>query len=906
MANSKNTIQNIPLTGQLCLNTLKTDVAPFEGYNEKNTTVFGGELTPIRSKETELGSKDSTYTIFNSNGEPFTFNLSNREFKDGSGNVLGKFSVPVELEDCAPKDAYWYTFLGHDTGGITWVDTMIGQLYIDKTGWLWGRFNQSLSGSRVTNYNGISDLLNAKYQKLYKLRYSAENLYSVNASLIKDGSSGRQNTLIVAVIWKNGNSKEYQFFCFYNQPIDGTSFTLDSSKTYHQEGTLPGFTNTAFITIAYNKISFVPFSGKKTIDGTELAKNVSITIKNDTINVTTTDDDYFNLQGWETATLNRDGSGRFSSATPKTTEISPDYAYVVLDKSGFTVYSHGRYNYDTGYTGHDGNYFIPGIKSRVNGAPFTYIDSSLYTVSMQGRLVRQPGEIKLPFLHRDYDTYETYQLSFKDTNEKWYTYLQLRGEFDKDLFRKSFDKFAILDNRYISMEVQTSSVSSRKRYGFYDIERKTIIPTELGYVDTSIPSIYERKQGGNYTTTGIIYATGFNVNYPITNIPFVGLLSNPKVMTGFPLNRNAVETSLRLANTSSLGEIEQFYTIGDNVQSAEYHGNNPDFDGTVYPIDSNGNIIYPITWESKVLNGYSNNDFIKEGKVTYPLIYWNNNQKMYAYYLLSSMENVEGAFSLQGQQYTFDDNNIYNVQFTNGVIQGVNSVCYKKNMMFLGTLPKAAIFYSKFNKTFYQFTGDAILSKMFEASDINEIKFVGQNPSSLSLWICTDNGVYVMSDIDMFKVDYNVKDIYFEETKAILVTENETNWVENDISLYDIGDDAVETPIKLHTKFYGIGAEQKVTYDCWYIRLHNKDHKAGKLKLKVNTITNTSFETEEKTYDIEPSMYDSNDTIFIRYQPKYQSAVATQLELESDIAIYQISLGVNTTDAVAQQSKFNF
>jgi hypothetical protein len=130
--------------------------------------------------------------------------------------------------------------------------------------------------------------------------------------------------------------------------------------------------------------------------------------------------------------------------------------------------------------------------------------------------------------------------------------------------------------------------------------------------------------------------------------------------------------------------------------------------------------------------------------------------------------------------------------------------------------------------------------------------------------------------------------------------------VENDISLYDIGDDAVETPIKLHTKFYGIGAEQKVTYDCWYIRLHNKDHKAGKLKLKVNTVTNTSFETEEKTYDIEPSMYDGNDTIFIRYQPKYQSAVATQLELESDIAIYQISLGVNATDAVAQQSKFNF
>ena len=53
-------------------------------------------------------------------------------------------------------------------------------------------------------------------------------------------------------------------------------------------------------------------------------------------------------------------------------------------------------------------------------------------------------------------------------------------------------------------------------------------------------------------------------------------------------------------------------------------------------------------------------------------------------------------------------------------------------------------------------------------------------------------------------------------------------------------------------------------------------------------------------------MYDVNNQVYIRYQPKYQTAVAMQLELESDIAIYQISLGVNATDTVTQQSKFNF
>ena len=42
MANSKNTIQNIPLAAPLNMNMLKTEVKQFNGYNEKNSTVFGG------------------------------------------------------------------------------------------------------------------------------------------------------------------------------------------------------------------------------------------------------------------------------------------------------------------------------------------------------------------------------------------------------------------------------------------------------------------------------------------------------------------------------------------------------------------------------------------------------------------------------------------------------------------------------------------------------------------------------------------------------------------------------------------------------------------------------------------------------------------------------------------------
>ena len=288
-------------------------------------------------------------------------------------------------------------------------------------------------------------------------------------------------------------------------------------------------------------------------------------------------------------------------------------------------------------------------------------------------------------------------------------------------------------------------------------------------------------------------------------------------------------------------------------------------------------------------------------------MYWNNNQKIYAYMLLSGMENITNAFSLQGQQYTVDDDNIYAVSFNAGVIQSVTSAAYKKNLTFLGTLPTQAVFWSDFNKTFYAFTGDRILSRMFEASDINKIEYVGQNPATLSLWICTDDGIYVLSDKDMFKLDYNSKQVAFYSKNALIVTEGATNNEVHTISLYLNDDEQGEMiPVKLKTAYYGLGSEQKAVMDCWYLRLFDKDRTEGYVKVKVNTITDVTRHTEEKTFNISPSDYDDNNIVYIRYQPKYQECVSMQLELETNLGIYSMSLGVNTTDSTAQVSKFNF
>lgn len=911
MANSKNTIQNIPLTGNLCLNTLKTDVTQFTDYNEKNSTVFGGELSPIWTKETELGNKNNTYTIFNSKGKPFTIDgiQSYPKLKDKDGNELGQIYAPYIVDKPVPEEAYWYTILNYQGS--------LFQIYLTSNGDLYGRVGQP------------HELENLDYTLLHSFNVSlSTRLVSIDAlfSRYSEWNHAQLNVSLVASNYSDSDLRLY-YYSLYDFTVNVQPVEIDLNKYISDSILLSGtsilgkYSKTTFTTIAHTQdsnkvmIQAIPFSGQMVADSHySKVKMVTLTpVENGAPTVATEDKRYFfNSEYGVSDTDQENGWGTdvnyiwtppsgvgdgiinvpLSEFELKTVEITPVSSYLVFQKiqsSNVILLLLSCFYY---YTGHDGNYFIPGVKptsfESTTGA--SYINGTLFTFPLFGRLVALPGQIAAPFYH-----IKNGYITYKGQDEKWYTFssTSLLSDYRIPLSR------LVIDNRYIPLSW----------YDMFDIETETKVRTRLGYIDTITPVVPYSSSYTPSETTTMICASGYNVNYPISKKPFTSMLLNPRVFVDVPkdfIGFLYTGTNYPQERYFKNNNLELFYSVGDNVQSAEYQGENPEYFGTVYPIDVNGNIIYPITWNSQIINGYSNNDLVKEGNTAYPLIYWNNNQKMYSYYLLSSMEGITGAFALQGQQYTLDDNNIYNVQFSNGVIQNVTTVAYKKNMQFLGTLPTSAIFYSKYNKTFYQFTGDSVLTKLFEASDINEITMTGQNPSTLSIWVCTDNGVYILSDTDMFKLDYDVNDIYFNEEKTILVTEGETNWTENDISLYDIGNEATENPIKLQTKYYGLGSELKANYDCWYIRLHNRGHKAGKLKVKVNTITDVSFQTEEKVYNIEPGMYDSNDTIYIRYQPKYQTAVATQLELESDIAIYQISLGVNQTDAVAQQSKFNF
>lgn len=160
MANSKNTIQNIPLEGELCMNSLKTEVKQFAGYNEKNTTFYGGTLSPIYDKTTELFDKNNSYTVFNSKGVPYTivneyYQINSRQsirvlhlykgesriqdFTGYYGSKTEKLNVPSDTILAAKYSGNGLLYISKTTGKIVLDGSTIashGGAVIDARAWI--------------------------------------------------------------------------------------------------------------------------------------------------------------------------------------------------------------------------------------------------------------------------------------------------------------------------------------------------------------------------------------------------------------------------------------------------------------------------------------------------------------------------------------------------------------------------------------------------------------------------------------------------------------------------------------------------------------------------------------------------------------------------------------------------
>ena len=101
MAN-KNDVTRIPLDGLLNLNKYRSDITQFEGFNKKNSPIYGGVLSPLYGEKQTINENEKTvlvnddkYSLIKQN-EYGSYLYKNGEFIQPYANVnLIKESIKV-------------------------------------------------------------------------------------------------------------------------------------------------------------------------------------------------------------------------------------------------------------------------------------------------------------------------------------------------------------------------------------------------------------------------------------------------------------------------------------------------------------------------------------------------------------------------------------------------------------------------------------------------------------------------------------------------------------------------------------------------------------------------------------------------------------------------------------------
>lgn len=295
---------------------------------------------------------------------------------------------------------------------------------------------------------------------------------------------------------------------------------------------------------------------------------------------------------------------------------------------------------------------------------------------------------------------------------------------------------------------------------------------------------------------------------------------------------------------------------------------------------------------------YLNKSIIQDWSYSYLQTYVNGTKSIFAYSADDELEHVDAAFVIQSMDFVIINNIIYRYFAESGQLQACVNI---GNMDFVGNTPYSAIFWSETDKTFYVFTGDALLNPLLQANQVNSFIDSGYNSNTNSVYCVLSDGLYIMKESSLIRIKGNYKNVFPLNTGLALVdTSNKiTYYSYNPISGYS------KKPIEMQTMFYGAGDGVLSVNDCVYLRLFNDGtNPNGSVVLQCSTLTQEQMTTESKTFNITSNMWDPNsNTLLLRFQPKYQESVGFSLIIKSDFAIAELKISEKSIGVV--NSRFN-
>lgn len=434
-----------------------------------------------------------------------------------------------------------------------------------------------------------------------------------------------------------------------------------------------------------------------------------------------------------------------------------------------------------------------------------------------------------------------------------------------------------------------------------------------GYLAQSDDNDYVFSQ--NTVLPSFIDGSAQNANYQITNIPVGSVKYAPEITSNVWLN----ETPVVLKGYASDIGIEIYYDMGKTT--AGYHTS---VLRGAYIKDTNlesayftNDVVYNPNIFTRFISSYTNNPMIinESTNTAYPLNKYNG-QIFLNYFLQNGLENAEDIFVVQTLSYFIADGKIWEIYYDNGSLSNFTVVANIAGMEYIGCLPTEAIFYSPIDKSFWSFAGDAILRRVIQATDIDEIKGTWYNTENQELFIATDKGLlclnntsnYMLEDLNNVSAMWFFSDYFIAKNTRTYWDPQEEEYITEtkDWELaYKYSKLSEDTPMNITTKYFGSIENFKSNFDCIYFRLAKTKGKNTDDTFTINATTVTDMGAITDTKTVTPEYDSITDSMYLRYQPKYQKAVAMKFDITSTAPIISWSIGHTPLDEVGAISAVN-
>jgi len=328
------------------------------------------------------------------------------------------------------------------------------------------------------------------------------------------------------------------------------------------------------------------------------------------------------------------------------------------------------------------------------------------------------------------------------------------------------------------------------------------------------------------------------------------------------------------------------------------------------------NAVYPLYNTAYMMRGPSlfakfvvtgnNKDYMIESNVAYQVLY-ENIEPMLLTATTGDIYGVENIYVIQSMPYAVIDGKIYSLSYVNGVYQGMDCIINVKGMKYIGNIPTKAYFYSPNNRAIYVHTGDCNFTKVKDASAIDDIYYITFNSATQTIYMATNNGLYMLSDNSSYRQDWGTIDnVTFQDdgSSSVVVKEDDAYTLYR--LYYEDAEGRTTNKVVWNSGLLGAGEGKVFTIDKYNINLFSDQRRNGKLSLTSyilqdnGQIAETSRTIEVNSNDWDPEFYCKQ----IDYTPEKNKGVGIGLKIISDFAITSIltsaTVGQETQSAGSQ------